>query len=238
MPFEVTPPKYMRVILAVQERIEDGTYAPGSMLPSEHQFATEFGVSRPTVVKALDIMVREGWLRSEQGTGRFVRARPAEQHQGRGAVVLDADEAGEVSASAGPVVAPDSVADLLGLEPGTPVLRRRRLVSDADGPMELVTSFFPLDVAEGTELSSGEPIRGGVRRHLERRKKLHIDRATDSITARLASEDEAKLLELEGNAPVLRLWVVAFEASGRALYASEVVLPGERHELEDTYALR
>lgn len=48
--FEVAQPKYARLVRAVQERIENGAYPVGSLLPAEAGFAKEFGCSRPSVV--------------------------------------------------------------------------------------------------------------------------------------------------------------------------------------------
>ena len=77
MPFEYTPPKYAQVIAEIQRRIESGEYPPGSLLPSEHQLSAEFGMARPTVVRALRVLRQEGWIDTQQGKGSFVRGRPA-----------------------------------------------------------------------------------------------------------------------------------------------------------------
>src|SRR6266436_4575022 len=70
-------PKYAQVVAEIKRRIERGHYSPGSLLPSEHQLGDEFGVSRPTVVKALAVLRQEGWIGTQQGKGSFVRGRPA-----------------------------------------------------------------------------------------------------------------------------------------------------------------
>src|SRR5580704_10327811 len=72
-----TPPKYARVIGAIKRRIESSSYPAGSLLPSEHQLGAEFGVSRPTIVKALGELRQDGWIDTQQGKGSFVRGRPA-----------------------------------------------------------------------------------------------------------------------------------------------------------------
>ena len=76
MAYEVEPPKYVRLAQTLQRRIEDGTYAPGTRVPSENQLVQAFGMSRPTVVRALDLLKRDGWLESRQGFGTIVRGRP------------------------------------------------------------------------------------------------------------------------------------------------------------------
>src|SRR5579859_3417346 len=77
MSFHYAPPKYAQVVAEIQRRISEGEYAPGTLLPSEHQLVTDFGVSRPTIVKALSSLRQDGWIETQQGKGSFVRGRPA-----------------------------------------------------------------------------------------------------------------------------------------------------------------
>src|SRR5712692_9278441 len=95
MAYEYTPPKYARLIEELQRRIEGGEYPPGSLLPSEHQLAQEFGIARPTVVRALRTLRQDGWIETQQGKGSFVRGRPALAGLAsprRGETELDSDE--------------------------------------------------------------------------------------------------------------------------------------------------
>ena len=98
MPYEYTPPKYAQVIAELQRRIENGEYPPGSLMPSEHQLSGEFGIARPTVVRALRVLRQEGWIETQQGKGSFVRGRPALAEvtsARRGQAELDRDESRE-----------------------------------------------------------------------------------------------------------------------------------------------
>lgn len=69
-------PKCVRLAQAIQCRIENGICPPGTRVPSENQLVQSFGVSRPTVVQALGLLRRDGWLESRQGYGTIVRGRP------------------------------------------------------------------------------------------------------------------------------------------------------------------
>jgi DNA-binding transcriptional regulator YhcF (GntR family) len=71
------PVKYAQIVNALRRRIADGTYPPGSQLPSETQLIAEFGVSRPTVVRALEQLKLAGEIDREHGRGSFVKAAPA-----------------------------------------------------------------------------------------------------------------------------------------------------------------
>ena len=57
--------------------IANGSYAANRKLPSEHDLAERFQVSRPVVRTALDRLRREGAIVSRQGAGSFVKAREA-----------------------------------------------------------------------------------------------------------------------------------------------------------------
>ncbi|WP_328426410.1 GntR family transcriptional regulator [Streptomyces sp. NBC_00443] len=241
MAYEVEAPKYVRLAQTIQRRIEDGTYPPGTRVPSENQLVQAFGMSRPTVVRALELLKRDGWLESRQGYGTIVRGRPAvaEQRDRRGREALERDEslaAGRL-VEVGQVPVPARVASALGLPKRTKVLVRRFLV-EADGEaVELVSSYFPAGLVDGTELGSPEALSGSPREHLEARKKIRFDHVTERVSARLPESDEAELLDLPEGVPVLSVLVIACDASGQAIQVSDVLLPADRQELEDTYRL-
>ncbi|ELS54317.1 GntR family transcriptional regulator [Streptomyces viridochromogenes] len=241
MAYEVEAPKYVRLAQTIQRRIEDGTYPPGTRVPSENQLVQAFGMSRPTVVRALELLKRDGWLESRQGFGTIVRGRPAvaEQRDRRGREALERDESltsGRL-VEVGQVPVPARVASALGLPKRAKVLVRRFLV-EADGEaVELVSSYFPAGLVDGTELDSPEAMPGSPREHLEARKRIRFDHVTERVSARLPEGDEAELLDLPVGVPVLSVLVIACDASGQALQVSDVLLPADRQELEDTYRL-
>lgn len=241
MAYEVAAPKYVRLAQTIQQRIEDGTYPPGSMVPSENQMVQSFGMSRPTVVRALDLLKRDGWLESRQGYGTIVRGRPpmAEQRDRRGREALERDE----SLTAGRLVAvehvpvPPRIASVLGVPKRTKVLVRRLLVELDGEPVELASSYFPAGLVGGTDLENSQPLACGTREHLESRKKVRFDHVTERVSARLPLDEEAAILGLGAGEPVLSVLVVARDAAGQALQVVDVLLPADRQELEDTYRL-
>ncbi|MFD8531368.1 GntR family transcriptional regulator [Streptosporangium canum] len=242
MSLESVPPKYAQLVQALQRRIESGDYPPGSLLPSENQLINEFGVSRPTVVAALRVLREQGWIDSQQGKGRFVRGRPAmaSAEQPRpGQAYLTAPEiasAGEVIESAA-VAAPNRIASLLGLAPKSKAFLRRRLVSRDGEPTEIVSVWVPLELSEGTDLTSAEPLPQGLREHLQARKGVRFDHIVEQITARMPATEEAKQLGMPKNTPLLAVYGAVRDASGQTLAVVEVLLPADRHELEDAYPI-
>lgn len=71
--YDTGQPKYVRLANQLRHHIESGRYADGDLLPSEPQLAREHGMSRPTVVRALELLRRDGLIESRQGRGTFVR---------------------------------------------------------------------------------------------------------------------------------------------------------------------
>lgn len=75
-------PLYYQVYNSLKERIEDGEFAPGAALPPERQLVDDYGVSRITVVKALDKLENDDLIERQHGRGTFVKQpAPAESVQ-------------------------------------------------------------------------------------------------------------------------------------------------------------
>ena len=66
--------------------IKSGAYAPDERLPTEHDLAAEFQVSRPVVRQALKKLRDQGLIYSRQGAGSFVRQMGIRQPLGFGVV--------------------------------------------------------------------------------------------------------------------------------------------------------
>lgn len=67
--------KYQHIVEIVSERIKNEEYNFHYALPNQQALAAEFGVSRMTVKKALDILKEEGVIYSSRGLGTFVVQR-------------------------------------------------------------------------------------------------------------------------------------------------------------------
>jgi DNA-binding LacI/PurR family transcriptional regulator len=68
-------PKYKRVYLELRGALTDGSHREGDKLPSENDLVERFGVSRPTVRRALAQLVTEGFIERRMGAGSVVANR-------------------------------------------------------------------------------------------------------------------------------------------------------------------
>ncbi len=60
------------VLLTLRGELDRGTYRPGDKLPKEQELCERFGVSRPTVRRAIARLVEEGRVRVKRRAGMFV----------------------------------------------------------------------------------------------------------------------------------------------------------------------
>lgn len=71
-------PRYQQIKKYILDGINEGTYTPGSRIPTEHQLAKQFSVSRMTVNKAIRDLVQENRLVRYPGLGTFIADAKAE----------------------------------------------------------------------------------------------------------------------------------------------------------------
>jgi DNA-binding GntR family transcriptional regulator len=64
--------KYEQITQELRERLEQSVYEVGMFLPAERSLAEEFGVSRPTLRKALVPLIEAGLLVNQPGVGTRV----------------------------------------------------------------------------------------------------------------------------------------------------------------------
>lgn len=199
---------------------------PGSVLPSEAEMSTEFGASRVTIRRALEMVRDEGLIAARQGFGWFVATEPVPQNLGSLATIESHVEGvGRLSERKIEEFAfeqpPERVGQLLGVDQ---VLRVKR-VNLADGvPFAVVTVWCPADLGAGLS-----------RRDVERRPfyellDVQLRGATQTIGADLVGEVDAQLLDVPAGSPVLRCQRVTTAVTGEPILVSEHLFPAHRTE--------
>lgn len=67
--------KYRQIQNFLKEQIQKGKYLVGDFLPSENELCSQFSITRTTARKALDELMREGFIEKHHGKGSLVRER-------------------------------------------------------------------------------------------------------------------------------------------------------------------
>src|SRR2546427_11286115 len=65
-------PLYYQVYASLLQRIQGGEFPPGSFLPADRQLTEDYGVSRITIINALNELSREHHIKPQHGRGTAV----------------------------------------------------------------------------------------------------------------------------------------------------------------------
>jgi GntR family transcriptional regulator len=65
-------PLYQQLASRLRQAIADGDLSEFKKIPSENVLAEQYGIGRPTVRQATDLLVREGALQRRRGSGTYV----------------------------------------------------------------------------------------------------------------------------------------------------------------------
>lgn len=188
-------PLYVQVRNLLAQRIADGVWPPGGMLPNEIELARELGVSSGTVRKALDTLEGERLVVRRQGRGTSVVDQASGEVAARfsnirgkdgGKIVSDAEL---LEQTRGP--ASELERQRLDLKEGDPVVRTVRLRRFKGRPFMHEVSVLAASRFRGM----GEDEAGNYRiSALAQRHGIHLARAVEHITVERPGGEIAKLL--------------------------------------------
>lgn len=172
-----------------------------------------------TIQRALNVLRDEGFTATRRGIGVFVGER-----------ALMVTEAIEYLAlpnrllDVGEVRPPADVAGVFELERDATIAMRSRLLLSDGQPFELATSYYPLEIARGTGLTSPGKIRGGAVNLL---KQLGYNSAEfiDRVSVRLPTTQEFEVLDLPDDIPVHRTFRTDYTAE-RVPFEVTVMIQG------------
>src|SRR5262249_36868609 len=146
-------PLYAQVEAVLAADIAGGTLPAGSQLPTENDLIERFGVSRPTVRRAIQNLVTRGLVEIQRGKGTYVtRPKIVQELTALSGFVEDMQARGRPPPARlldrRPVGADKPVAQHLALPGGSLVVRIRR-VRLADGePVSFDETYLPREVGE------------------------------------------------------------------------------------------
>jgi GntR family transcriptional regulator len=207
-------PKYHQVYLVLREQLGEGKFANG--LPGELRLMSEFGVARVTVRRALQQLAQEGLISREPGRGTRALQLPGKPRvQGAEAVQQQARLSGLLEnlvtmglrtsvrvLSLESVQANEALAQVLQLEVGDYLQKAQRVRSTQEGPLSHITTWVPHKIANAfaQDQLSQKPIL-----LLLEQAGVHVGRAEQSISAKLADAQLAQHLEVSVGSALLEV---------------------------------
>jgi DNA-binding GntR family transcriptional regulator len=231
-------PLYFQAARQIEEAIERGDLRPGTRLENEIQLAGRFGLSRPTMRRAIQELVGKGLLVRKRGVGTQVVQAQVKRPLELTSLFDDLRRGGQEPSTRVLVneVSPadEEVAGRLGVEPGAEVVRLERLRLARGEPLAILRNWLPAAVARP---QTAELERLGLYALL-RRAGVNMQVASQRIGARAASSAEARLLEVRRAAAVLTMERTAFDDSGRVVEQGSHVYRSDTYSFEITLVHR
>jgi DNA-binding GntR family transcriptional regulator len=226
-------PLYFQLAQAIEGAITGGSLPAGSRLENEVLLAQRYGLSRPTVRRAVQELVDKGLLVRKRGVGTQVIQPHVRRPVELTSLYDDLARGGEAPStevlSIERVPAPAEVAAELDLATGDEVVVLRRLRLTRGEPLALLTNYLPgrftptlADLAER-----------GLYQYL-RAQGVHLRVAHQRIGARLARADEARLLEEPPRSALLTMRRTAYDDQGAAVEHGRHVYRASRYDFETT----
>ena len=236
---------HRQIAAQLRARINRGDWAPGERLPSIPAIAAQYGVAKQTVQRTIDQLRIEGLLITRPGSGTFVRGTKRKMNRlSRGRYGPQRGYHAELAARyrqhltfVGPAAAPAVVAEAFGVETGTGLLVRRHLVRTGDAPVEVGASWFRPADTRGTSIERPDVFDRPLYQEVEDETGRRYASARDQVTARLPTREEAELLQIRPDTPVLVLLHVAYDDEHRPLEVAQAVWPGPMTALTEEYRI-
>lgn len=228
-------PLYRQVEGVLRGQIRSGRHPVGTVLPTENQLAQQFGVSRATIRNALQKLVSDGLLQAKSGVGtRVIRAggkAQASSLRGLTEELRDRGIATKARTLHSALVTPSpEVNSKLRLYDNERVLYLKRLREVAGTPFALLNAFVP----ESFGIRPEEDFSGPLYELIEKTHNLHITHGEDVVGARLATAEEAELLQAEQSTPVLTVRRTAFIEFDRPIEYVDAIIRADIYDYHVT----
>jgi DNA-binding GntR family transcriptional regulator len=209
-------PLHAQIAEPLARRIESGELAAGTRLENEIAMARRLQVSRPTARRALESLAQRGLIVRRRGAGSSVTPAPLHRTMRLGSIYDDLVEAGREPRTS--VLewrierAPSAVAQAMGIHADADVVHVRRLRTARDDPVAILTNWLPPDIAP----SPAELAERGLYSLLREREVIPAI-GVQQVSARLATEAEARLLGEPPGSALLALQRTAYDGASNVI---------------------
>ncbi len=228
-------PLYYQVQFVLKHLIDEGNLSAGDSFFSEEEIATELGISRPTVNKAMKSLLDEGYLERHRGKRAVVKGRHdvplifMEQLMSFGAM-LEQEHVDHRTSLLEKAIrpAPQAAARELKISPASKVVWLRRLRFAGHEPLLVVDSFLPYPtfaaIAELPDSAFEEDLYHLIEMHCA----IRVMGAHREVHATNISLQDSELLRVQVWEPCLRLLGSTYAAGGVPVEFFDSRLRGDR----------
>ena len=228
-------PLYIQLKKAVQAAILNDQFQQGEKIPTEVELSERYDVSRITVRKAVEELVKEGYLVKRQGKGTFVSLRKIDRKIEFDHVMgfTAACQANGLSSHSivtkKELIKPDAaLRQLLQLAKDEKVLYIQRKRYAGDAPLMLENNYYP-----GTRFRFllEEALEGSLYDLLREKYGISPEQSgKTTLEIVLADEEKAQLLETSIGKPLFLMKTVIFDQNNDPVHVGKQYIIGDRYQ--------
>jgi GntR family transcriptional regulator len=224
-------PLYLQLKRWIEDAVQRGAIKPGDALPSERDLATRVDMSRVTVRKAVQHLVREGVLVQRHGSGTYVAQHPNRVEQSLSQLTSFAEDMARRGMAVksewldrGLYLPSPEETVVLGLGSGDSVARVSRLRISGDTPIAIERASL-----SATILPDPENVGTSLYAHLDKHGNRPV-RAIQRIRAVSLGHEDAALLQVAAGVASLHIERTSYLASGRVVEFTRSVYRGDTYD--------
>ena len=225
-------PVYRQIYLTIKNNIERGKYRHDKPLPSEFALAEQFGVSRVTLRRTLDLLEKEGLINRQPGLGTFLngkdqRLRCNSSISNLFDTIRTSKDRYKVKVFENRIARTPSFLTNNNPSFGETSLQIRRVSRLKRDPVHISTQYFPTDLLK--RLSQENLASSAVLLHL-REAGIETARTDLVIAATLADIDSAKQLEIQPGMPLITTKRLSIDNDGNPLEFLDALTRPDQYE--------
>lgn len=214
--------RYGTLALALRDRILQGEWAPGDVIPAESTLAQSYGVALGTIRQALSLLVEDGVLQRRHGKGTFVTkgvdgASMMRFFRFRGVDAASSEAPQSRILSSRLRAASTHETNAFGLQTGAQVFQLERLRSLDNEPCLLESIVLPLPLFGKLADSDTNTWDDLLYPMYQARCGVVIQKTQDSLSFSQLNATQAKRLKLTPAHPCVLVERQAFDMAGRCV---------------------
>ncbi|QQO08103.1 GntR family transcriptional regulator [Breznakiella homolactica] len=222
----------------MRQKIEDEEWPINACIPSENEFSKIYGISRMTVRAVLNRLVDAGLLFRAQGKGTFVAepkiiSKPLVRYGIREQLEQMGYETSTKMISIEKIPATAKVSRILSIERGLDIFAVKRIRFIKEIPLSYHISYVPARHFPGLEEQDLE--NNQMCNVIEKNYNYPIQHRIETLEATTATTEEAWLLSVKPDFPLLLLENIVYTDRELPLEYSRIIFRGDRIKIKMEY---
>jgi len=230
---EAVIPLYQQLMNQIEEKIISGIYTPGERLQTEFEMSKTYNVSIITVRKAISELIEKGLVERKQGKGTFVTKPKFTKDVKK--LLSFTEMCRRMNVKPGGRMLENKL-----IKPNEKILKQLELPKDsqviyisrlryADGEaVAIENNYFPMEYVQLLGQVFGD---NSLFEFIKEKYDISVEMSEKRIEICRALNNEAKLLNVRKNDPLLLIKSIAYSQNNKPIYAGAQIINGERFSL-------